>query len=131
MLVRPTYKEHWDIPGGYVEEGESPLQACIREVNEELGLRIEISRLLTVDWAPRPEEGDKMLFVFDGGVLSAAQLATIVFKDGEISEWAFVDESQLDDMTIPRLARRLRATIQARREAHTTYLEQGTDPPRR
>jgi ADP-ribose pyrophosphatase YjhB (NUDIX family) len=34
MLVRPTYKPYWDVPGGYVEKGESPLQACIREVAE-------------------------------------------------------------------------------------------------
>ena len=54
MLVRPTYKEYWDIPGGYVEEGESPLQACIREVDEELGVRVEITRLLTVDWCTLP-----------------------------------------------------------------------------
>jgi ADP-ribose pyrophosphatase YjhB (NUDIX family) len=52
MLVRPTYKDYWDIPGGYVEAGESPLQACIREVAEELGLQVKITRLLTVDWAP-------------------------------------------------------------------------------
>lgn len=24
MMVRPTYKDYWDVPGGYVEEGESP-----------------------------------------------------------------------------------------------------------
>jgi 8-oxo-dGTP diphosphatase len=128
MLVRPTYKEHWDIPGGYVEEGESPLQACVREVAEELGLRVEITRLLAVDWAPRPDEGDKMLFVFDGGRLNADQLSAIVFEDGEIDEWAFVDDSQLDELTIPRLARRIRATLKARREAQATYLEQGTTP---
>lgn len=128
MLVRPTHKEHWDIPVGYVEEGESPLQACVREVAEELGLRVEITRLLTVDWAPRPDEGDKMLFVFDGGRLTADQLAAIVFEDGEIGEWTFVDDSQLDDLTIPRLVRRIRATPQARREAQTAYLEQGTVP---
>jgi 8-oxo-dGTP diphosphatase len=36
LLVRPTYKAYWEIPGGYVDEGESPLQACTREVAEEL-----------------------------------------------------------------------------------------------
>ena len=24
LLVHPTYKDTWDIPGGYVERGESP-----------------------------------------------------------------------------------------------------------
>jgi 8-oxo-dGTP diphosphatase len=26
MLVQPTYKDYWDIPGGYVEAGETPQQ---------------------------------------------------------------------------------------------------------
>lgn len=128
MLVRPTYKSHWDIPGGYVEEGESPLAACGREVYEELGLRVAIGALLTVDWAPRPDEGDKMLFVFDGGMLTTDQLAAIAFRDGEIAEWAFVEDHQLDELTIPRLARRIRATMQARKQTRTTYLEEGASP---
>ncbi len=128
MLVRPTYKEYWDIPGGYVEEGETPLQACVREVSEELGLRVEITDLLSVDWAPRADEGDKVLFIFDGGHLNPSQLAAIAFRDGEIKEWAFVDDDQLDDLTIPRLARRIRATMQARRQMRPTYLEQGASP---
>jgi 8-oxo-dGTP diphosphatase len=125
MLVRPTYKPYWDVPGGYVEQGESPLQACIREVAEELGLQVEISTLLTVDWAPHPDEGDKVLFLFDGGRLSNDQLAAIAFRDGEIGEFAFIDDDQLDDLTIPRLARRIRATMDARRQHQSTYLEHG------
>ncbi len=128
MLVRPTYKPYWDVPGGYVEEGESPRQACVREVSEELGLHVQITTLLTVDWAPHPDEGDKMLFLFDGGRLTRDQLDAIVFRDGEIQEFAFVDDSQLDDLTIPRLARRIRATMQARRQMRTAYLEQGASP---
>lgn len=128
MLVRPTYKSHWDIPGGYVEEGESPLSACAREVYEELGLRVAIGALLTVDWAPRPDEGDKILFVFDGGTLTADHLSAVTFNDGEIAEWAFVEDRQLDELTIPRLARRLRASMQARKQARTAYLEEGDLP---
>jgi ADP-ribose pyrophosphatase YjhB (NUDIX family) len=38
LLVDPTYKETWDLPGGAVEAEESPHAACRREVSEELGL---------------------------------------------------------------------------------------------
>src|SRR6185437_6517655 len=95
---------------------------------EELGLQVIIGRLLTVDWAPRPDEGDKLLFVFDGGTLDQSQLNNVIFRDGEISEWAFVDSSKLDELTISRLARRIRESIEARRERQTHYLEQGAPP---
>lgn len=38
LLVEPTYKENWEVPGGAVEQDESPTAACRREVLEELGL---------------------------------------------------------------------------------------------
>src|ERR671927_1608745 len=71
LMVRPTYKDGWDIPGGYVEPDESPTDAARRELREELGVDRDPGRLLVVDWAPHPQEGDKLLFVFDGGVLSS------------------------------------------------------------
>src|SRR3954447_7945733 len=52
LMVKPTYKDGWDIPGGYVEPDESPAQAAERELAEELNLRRTPGRLLVVDWAP-------------------------------------------------------------------------------
>lgn len=36
----------WNFPGGGIEEGETPEDACIREVKEETGLDVEVYRLL-------------------------------------------------------------------------------------
>jgi ADP-ribose pyrophosphatase YjhB (NUDIX family) len=126
LLVRPTYKPYWDIPGGYAEPGESPGSACVREVREELGLRVPIGRLLSVDWAPHPDEGAKILFVFDGGSLTDDQLATIAFRDGEIAEYRFVAPSEIERLTIPRLARRLLTTLNLQADGRSSaYLEDG------
>jgi len=121
MLVRPHYKETWDIPGGMVEPGETPSEACTREVAEELGLTVTVGQALVVDWAPHPTQGDKLLFVFDGGHLGNNQLDTIRFVDGEIIDWKWVAPADLDEFTVDRLARRLRAA----RLGETRYLEHG------
>ncbi len=70
----PTRTDHWDIPDGYVETGETPAQAATREIREELGIEATVGPLLVADWAPQSEEGDKPLFVFDGGTLTAERI---------------------------------------------------------
>jgi 8-oxo-dGTP diphosphatase len=129
MLVRPTYKPMWDIPGGYVEHGESPAAALRREIVEELGTALPVGALLAVDWAPHPAEGDKLLFVFDGGVLSQEEVGAICVDGAEISEFAFRARPELADVLIPRLARRVHAAIDARSSGRAAYLEHGAVPP--
>jgi len=39
LIVKPTYKDHWQLPGGVIEAHESPASGALREVQEEIGLR--------------------------------------------------------------------------------------------
>ncbi|MGV9247003.1 NUDIX domain-containing protein [Streptomyces sp. NPDC003710] len=128
LMVEPCYKDYWEIPGGYVETGESPLHAAIREVQEELGITPPIGRLLAVDWAPDEAEGDKVLYLFDGGRLSPDDLAAITLQPEELKSFAFVSSQQITERTIPRLARRILAAAEARNEAAPVYLEHGQKP---
>jgi 8-oxo-dGTP diphosphatase len=128
LLVNPTYKDGWDLPGGYLMPGETPTGALDRELAEELGVKLPVGRLLVVDWAPNEREGDKILWVFDGGELSAEQLSTIHVDGVEIGEYAYHHRSTLDNLLIPRLARRVHAAIEARAEGRTVYLEHGQVP---
>ncbi|MGW8556216.1 NUDIX domain-containing protein [Streptomyces tubercidicus] len=130
MMLEPTYKDYWEIPGGYVEIGESPRQGCIREVREELGIEPEIGRLLAVDWAPSPSEGDKVLYIFDGGVLTPELHGQIRLQSSEIGSYDFHPASALADLTIPRLARRIEAAVQARVAGTVAYLEHGCEVER-
>lgn len=124
LLVRKTYGNRWDIPGGYVDRGETPTVACEREVREELGLDRRTIRVLVHDWAPNDNEGDKLLYVFDCGGLGADE-QRIQLDEKELDHWEWVEVASLADYVIPRLARRLSQAHRAWSEGRTLYLEHG------
>jgi 8-oxo-dGTP pyrophosphatase MutT (NUDIX family) len=124
LLVRKTYSNGWDIPGGYVDAGESPAAACRRELKEELGIRREPQRLLIIDWAPHVDEGDKILYIFDCGDLGADENRIQLAAD-ELDRWEWVPVGRLSDYVIPRLARRLARAYQAHAAGTQLYLEHG------
>lgn len=49
------YKDWWEFPGGKVEEGETPEAAIVREIREELDVRIEVESFLTTVEYDYPE----------------------------------------------------------------------------
>ena len=45
------WKDYWEYPGGKVETGETPQQALVREIREELDTEIRVDKYLTtIEW---------------------------------------------------------------------------------
>src|SRR5215831_9896594 len=79
LILKPTYKSGWTIPGGIMEaDGESPWEACQREVREETGIAVSHGRLAAMDFRrPRPDRPGGIRFLFDCGQVSDAALADL------------------------------------------------------
>lgn len=127
LLVNPTYKPGWEIPGGIAEKGEPPSVACHREVLEELGLDREVGRLLSVEWRPpRAPLGDGLHFIFDGGSVTPADIAAIHLPEDELSEWGIFTSSEARERLPERLWARVRAALTvAETGGGPVYLEAG------
>jgi 8-oxo-dGTP pyrophosphatase MutT (NUDIX family) len=53
LLVQASYRRSLSLPGGGIERGETPRQAAVRELAEELGLRVAPQELVD-PWQTSP-----------------------------------------------------------------------------
>lgn len=124
LLVNPTYKDYWDIPGGMAESNEPPRKAAERELVEELGISITVGRVLVLDWiGPHGPWDDQLVFIFDGGTLTGEQLNNVRAIDPEITEFAMLDPEEAVRRLRPDMAQRLSRAQQALSSGHVDYLE--------
>lgn len=124
LVVDPTYKEGWDLPGGMLEANESPKAGALRELNEELSLSPDIGRPLVIEWvgAHGPWD-DQIVFVFDGGTMNDDDISTIQIRDQEIGRWQFVNVDEVRNEMRQHVWRRLRAAADSAAAGTVTYLE--------
>lgn len=108
LIVKPSYRPDWLVPGGIVENNESPWVAARREMQEEIGLEIELLRLIVIDWRSSDDRYDDSLhFIFDGGKLTASQQASIHCDAIEIIDHRFVNKDEAETFLDPHLTRRI------------------------
>lgn len=126
LLVDPSYKPYWDIPGGMAEANEPPARAAIRELREELRLDLSLGNLLCVDWvAPHGPWDDLLMFVFDGGVLSSGQAGSLYPADEELLEARWCTYQQAEELLRGDVWTRTRSALDALAGAGPLYLQEG------
>lgn len=124
LLLKPTYKSGWTLPGGEMEDsGETPWEACRREIFEECGLEVHSARLACVDFR-RPKHGRAggIRFLFDCGIVGDDELGRIVVPRVEIAEHRLVELPEALTMLRKAVRGRVAAAVAA---GGFVYLEQG------
>jgi len=123
LIGNPTYKDHWVLIGGTIDEGESPSDAVVREVKEETGLDAKFSKMLMVEYL-QSKIGDK---TYDSYQLTALVELKDSEKmkpgDGEMEELRWLSIPEAKKLLSEYSAGRLETAIGAAKENITLYRE--------
>ena len=85
--------EYWDIPGGMVEEGETPSAAAIRETKEEVNLDIVIGPILHEDSNYDESKGTVFTrIVYQAELIDGQDENNIILQEDEHSEYRLVKD---------------------------------------
>jgi 8-oxo-dGTP pyrophosphatase MutT (NUDIX family) len=124
LILKPTYKRGWTIPGGQIEaDGESPWEGCRREVREETGLTVAGGRLACVDFLrPRATRAGGLRFLFDCGPLAPGEGGDLVLQEDEIADYRWAAPEEAARLLSGPVGRRVAQALAGDR---TVYLEEG------
>jgi 8-oxo-dGTP diphosphatase len=115
LIVRPVGGRHWQLPGGRIDRGEAPTEACRRELREELGVDLEPGDLCAVTWRPSRRSA-RFGFVFDMGSHESLEIR---LQAAELSAWRWATPAEALPLLKPDVATALTTTA----PATAVYLE--------
>lgn len=126
LLVCRADNGRWAVPGGYMEPGESLTEACAREVWEETGVHIHVTRPVAVYTSPHvlleyPDGNRLQLVVLHfaaqpaGGILRTSEETTEVgyfeLEDFRAMDVGDFDRQRIEDTFAAETATFIRDTV--------------------
>jgi ADP-ribose pyrophosphatase YjhB (NUDIX family) len=105
LLTRREDYEVWCLPGGHSDDNESLAQGAIREVREETGLDVQLTRLVGIYSRPGWNNGGYHIVVFAGEVSGG----TLQADPHEVLEIAYFDPADLPPLLLGQRQRILDA----------------------
>ena len=81
------FKDGWEFPGGKIEPGETPQEALVREIKEELDIEIEVKDFLETVEYDYPEFHLSMDCFF-----CTIKSGELVLKEHEAAKWLTVEK---------------------------------------
>lgn len=106
----------WDLPGGRVERGETPWEGVVREVKEEVGLDVEIVRLVGV--YSKKQKND-VIFSF-----ICREIGGLLTITDEVDDFAYFSPYDLPRNLSPKHVERI---VHAMQGVHDVFLTVQSD----
>lgn len=126
LIVKTNYKEHWSLPGGVADADESPRDACLREVEEEVGLTLKEIEFVCVDYCSQSGDRSEALhFLYTGRELAEDEIAGIHLGASEIEQCRFVGPAVAIKLLSNNFNERLPKCLLAIENRTPIYLENG------
>jgi ADP-ribose pyrophosphatase YjhB (NUDIX family) len=127
LLVDPSYKPNWDLPGGMAEANEPPVTALRRELAEELAIDLpQGMALVCVDWVPpHGPWDDSVMMIFNAGTLTPDQTTALHLADSELAAFEFCTPEKAQARLRPYVWARLQAAMAAVDAGTVAYLHNG------
>jgi mutator protein MutT len=100
LLCHRRDKDLWNLPGGKVEDGESPWEGVMREVKEEIGVDVSVNKLLGIYFKT---EQNEIVFSFECSVKNGEPILS-----DEADEIKFFSLEEIPANTAPRQVERIK-----------------------
>ncbi len=126
-LTRMVRSAKLDLPAGQPDlRGFLARPRGRRRRRRVTARRLPPGRILAVDWTPQDHRWPEgVFFVYDGGTLSKADIASITVQDGELDGFRFAASDEIGSLVNPPLARRIESAFLALRSGSVLSLENG------
>lgn len=111
LLVEPSYRPNWDIPGGVVYPDEASWRTAVRE---ELGIERSLGLPLVIDHVPADGQMPKgIAWIFDKGRIDDAVVDILALTDPEIVSADLYPPAEITGKVSASLARQLNVAVEA------------------
>lgn len=95
------YPAHWDLPGGEIDAGETPLECALREVHEEVGLALDPASLSLFGWRVWADRPDRLMWYFTAELTESQAKAARLGDEGTEMIFMPIADFVSNPLTVP------------------------------
>ncbi len=97
MRAEEPFADCWALPGGPILAGESPEQACLRKLEEDIGLKVEYLEQLYTFGAPGRDPRKRAFSISHFALIEDTERPLIWGQDSRTAQWFHIDKLPSSD----------------------------------